>query len=90
MHAADMLHEVFAAGEPRARATLAVGVGAHAAGFGAAVLAVDLALVAVQAAGVGEAAVFAAGSFTGVGTGVLVHVLAIRLVSGLVRAGWRG
>ena len=69
-----MLHQILTAGEARASAALAVLVRAHAAGFGAAVLVVDLALVAVEAAGIGEAAVLAARLFAGVGSSMLVHV----------------
>lgn len=73
-----MLLEIFLPREPPAGAALASRIGAHAGGFGPAVLVVDLALVAGQAAGVGEAADgFAAGLVTDVGAVVFVHVFSV-------------
>lgn len=73
-----VLLEVFLSREPPSSASLAGRIGAHAGGFGPAVLVVDLALVAGQAAGVGEAADgFAAGLVADVGAVVFVHVFSV-------------
>ena len=78
MHAPKMLREIFLSGKANTRAAFAVAIRAHAACFGAAVLAVDFALVAEEAAGVGEALdFFAAGFFADVRAVVLVHVFAV-------------
>lgn len=63
MHPAEMLGQVFFPGEASAAAPFAVGVRAHVAGFGAAMLPVDFPLVTEQAAGVGEAEDFLAAWF---------------------------
>lgn len=78
VHAAEVLGEVFLAGEALAAASFAVGVGALVAGFGPAVLAVDFALVAEQTAGVCEAADFLAAGFEAdVGPVVFISVLPV-------------
>ena len=79
MTPSQMLIQIFFPGKPDAGAAFAVFVRTHAAGFGAAVLAVDFALVAEETAGVGEAAdVVAFGFFADVGAVVLVHVFSGR------------
>lgn len=78
----QMFVQIFFAGEADAGATFAVLVGTHAGGFGSAVLAVDFALVAEEAPGVGEAAdVVAFGLFADVGAVVFVHVFSMRFFS---------
>jgi len=75
MHAPQMLIQVLLAREARPRTALAIAMRTHARGFRAAVLLVDLALVAKQAAGVGEALDFLAARLgTDVRAGVFVHV----------------
>lgn len=70
-----MLDEIFPSRKPSAGASLAVAVRTHRRGFGAAVLAVDFALVSEKTAGVGKAEnLLASALFADVGTIVLVHV----------------
>lgn len=70
-----MFIEVFLPGEPGSGAAFAVAVRAHTGRLGAAMLLVDFAFMAEEAAGVGEALEFFATEFaTDVRAGVLVHV----------------
>lgn len=76
VHATEVLVEVLLAGEAEAVVALAVGDGALEGFLGAAVVAVDFALVPEKAARVCEAAEFlAAGAIAAVRAVMFVHVL---------------